>query len=380
MELKVTKARIAAVATLTIYSALLVLLLSQAGHWYKSATLRTTITNTNTSSGIGIIKTNFSTLKVTPPPPCTARLLTDHSKTNESDANSNGWIKTDGSTNNKKSWHWQWQLSSNVQKSCQMPNNKDNNDTNYTLIPLQSTPQDIQNALTGKWIVMVGDSSIRMLHDYLVGRWFGNYTHWPQGMTNHGPREHARSCRQFVEDCHYDVFYQGARVTFVWLSLHISQKELKEIMDRTIGTPDMVIAQHGYWESRNQLAEYNPKAKDMDPKQRNDACRRNAEQVVTTITEWTKIQEMKGIYPHAYHHGSKKVWFSSFNYNFFVKYDNVTDGRIYDGTKKANELGWDILDRTILVNPDTGEQEGPHPMNEVLEVQLEMLLLLIQNL
>jgi hypothetical protein len=355
---------------LLLYLALLFLRLPNLGHLYNSGTFKSSRT-INTTSGIGIIQTNFSILKVTPPPPpCTARLLTDHSKTSDDDdANSNGWIKKDGSNNNNKNaWHWQWQLSSNVQQSCRVPKNNNKNTTN-TLIPLQSTPRDIQNALAGKWILMVGDSSIRMLHDYLVGRWFGNYTHWPaRTVTNHGPKQHSRLCRQQMEDCHYDVFYQGARVTFVWLNLLVSQKELKYIMERTIGTPDMVIAQHGYWEISG-------------PQKSKDACRRNAEQVVTTITEWTKIKEMNGIYPHAYDHDSKKVWFSSYDKNFFANHDNLTDdGRIYDGTKKAEELGWDILDRTILVNPDTGKPEGAHPMNEVLEIQLEMLLLLTLNL
>ena len=37
------------------------------------------------------------------------------------------------------------------------------------LVPLQSTPHDIQQILSKKWVVLVGDSSVRMVHDYLVG-------------------------------------------------------------------------------------------------------------------------------------------------------------------------------------------------------------------
>lgn len=65
----------------------------------------------------------------------------------------------------------------------------------------------------------------------------------------------------------------------------------------------------------------------------------------------------------------KRVWMSFF--------DSVYGP--YDGSKEAKELGWEIFDRTKLVGFDGTVTKSAHPMNEILELELEVLLVLINE-
>ena len=192
---------------------------------------------------------------------CTAELLLEESKTNVVDAT----VDTDASvmgsndTNTKEAvknttkqslgWkyskdagEWRWLVPDRGQRACGL----------LSLKMLQSMPHDIHATLSGKWLLMIGDSSVRMLHDYLVGRWLGGYTHWPKQMSNYGPKEHTRPCQGDFASmknnvpfqpfaCTYDVFWRGARVTFVWFALDLSE-ELRRTVRKTVGSPDVVVA------------------------------------------------------------------------------------------------------------------------------------------
>ena len=65
----------------------------------------------------------------------------------------------------------------------------------------------------------------------------------------------------------------------------------------------------------------------------------------------------------------KRVWMSSL--------DSVYGP--YDGSKAAKRLGWEIFDRSKLVAFDGTNSLGKHPMNEILELELEILLILLNQ-
>ena len=74
-----------------------------------------------------------------------------------------------------------------------------------------------------------------------------------------------------------------------------------------------------------------------------------------------------------------KIWMTFFNKNALKTVYPGSSGDLYDGSRVAKKLGWDIFDRSKLVNAK-GKHEGAHPMNEVLEIELEILLLILRNL
>ena len=51
----------------------------------------------------------------------------------------------------------------------------------------------------------------------------------------------------------------------------------------------------------------------------------------------------------------------------------------YDGSKEAKDLGWEIFDRSKLVGFDGTASKSAHPMNEILELELEILLVLLNR-
>jgi len=285
----------------------------------------------------------------------------------------------------KDAREWRWLVPDRGRRACGL--------SSSSIKPLQSTPHNIHTTLSGKWVLIIGDSSVRMLHDYLVGRWLGGYTHWPKKMSNHGPIEHTRPCADDwaklqkkvsyqPDPCSYDVFWEGARVTFIWFGLDLSE-ELRRSVQQTVGSPDVVVAQHGYWEKNSG---------------RDETEARRAPEKITDILDH---REMESAYSQAYHYdrrrhdsnkdsstttsngnstdpkkqkqqltNQKRVWMSSFH--------NPSFGYgPYDGSNEAKELGWEIFNRTKLVDFDGNFTNTPHPMNEVLELELEILLVLL---
>ena len=306
---------------------------------------------------------------------------------NASDGDNDG-VHAAGSSKATSSPTFVWQVSPQVQQACHL--------TTSRIAPLQSTPQDIQDTLQGKWILLIGDSSLRMLYDYLVGRWVGNYTHWPSYWENHGPLSHSVLCQNDMS-CHYDIFIRGARVTFIWMNL-VLRPDLKSVWHQTVGIPDMVVAQHGYWEVKMNTTEQ---------------AESNVEDLVRRITDVVDNErEMLSEYPQAYSNtrfGTSssrtsnaawveeevrtpkserrpyKLWMSAFDKDFmrpWAEYRNNKNysGSVYDGSNLAKSLGWNVLNRSYFGrDPSTNMPVNSHPMNEVLELELELFLLLIQR-
>lgn len=325
---------------------------------------------------------------------CTAELLSERTAWIPIQARRGTEESYNGATDNRRDHNgttWAWEASAKVQEHCLLlgdeqttaPNQRQHN----MISPLESSPTDIQSALQNKWIMMVGDSSVRMLHDYLVGRWLGEYQSWPTGMDNHGPK-HTYRCsgsdeeiqkRDGVPFCHFEVFHQGARVTFIWMPLDLN-KAIPHILGMTIGTPDFFFVQHGYWETLAYKHKKNPTEQEVA----NASLATNT--FVAAVDQWTReIREMEDEYPKAYKYATDgtdtsaassrqspphRVWLSSF----------LPDHDAIDGAHTARSLGWDVLNRTNLRDPRTQQPfPNPHVDNEILEVELELLLTLIRS-
>jgi len=113
------------------------------------------------------------------------------------------------------------------------------------------TNSDLQTALRGKWILVIGDSSLRMLWDYLAARLTDQWgREWPSTFNNHGPPR-GRMCQTNDTGCTYDAWISGVRLTFVWQTT-ASYKALAtvgEILGRSTGGPDVVFLDNGPWEN-----------------------------------------------------------------------------------------------------------------------------------
>ena len=179
---------------------------------------------------------------------------------------------------------------------------------------------------------------------------------------------------------------------------------LQTIIEKTIGIPDVVVGQHGYHARKNLKSNKIKKSgKDLKSNKINKSGKTlksnikiNAatieERIIYSleqtsaipkkITEVLQHQEMRNIYQKAYSSSQNtyKIWMSFFDKGELLRFDpDHMHASIYDGTESARNLGWDIFDRSNLVNLK-GDHSDAHPMNEILEVELELLLMLIRNL
>jgi hypothetical protein len=260
-----------------------------------------------------------------------------------------GWANATTASNNRKHSSknadeqenheepsYYWNVPEEAMEKCNLASTK--------IYPLQSTPESIAQTVRGKWILFTGDSSTRMLYDYFVGRLVGGYTHWPSQYNNHGP-PHSLSSQQGAPDNWYDFWYEGTRLSFVWTA-HTMTNVQQQFMHRTVGRPDFAFAQHGYWDEREKTYISN--------------------EFVQYLNKVLAYEELAEDYPLAYNNEKKtyKIWLTMFQ-------DTAVN---QEGVKYAKQANWTVLDRTALVEPTTGAVSGPHPMNEVLEISLELVL------
>eukprot|EP01084_Bolivina_argentea_P133217 235082_1 len=251
-------------------------------------------------------------------------------------------------TSNLSGWQWQnvtqqhcWMVSYAALKNCQL--------STACFTPLQSTIEDIGRAIKGKWIVFYGDSSMRMLFDYFVGRLAGNYTYWPVRYDNHGPSHKHRCMGKVDVTCSYDMWIQGGHLTFFWSSVDPNLL-LKEQLQRTIGKPDILFVEHGYWWSHYKG---------------NKTKKEYVLNLLRLLDEWIHYKELDDEYPMAYtDHTPHKVWVTLYD-SYFMK-------------KEAKLFNWTIFDRTVIKRPDTGKHLNKHPMREGLGIVFELILAIIK--
>lgn len=107
----------------------------------------------------------------------------------------------------------------------------------------------------GRWILLIGDSTIRMPYDYLAGRLSNEWgREWPRGIGNHGPQrdnDHTwknGACAGEFSGCVYDSWVAGTRLTFVWEPGGASNGTLDAVsalVKGTVGGPDAVLVSLG---------------------------------------------------------------------------------------------------------------------------------------
>ena len=239
----------------------------------------------------------------------------------------------------------------------------------FGIYPLQSSPQDIADSMAGKHIILLGDSSLRMLYEYLVGRTVGDYTHWPANVSNHGPQEHSNNCGGTKEDssyCAYHFYWNTGLISFYWANGH-SSDAFEKYRHELVGSPNLVIATFGYW-NKDDIEGGGHRGDEMI-----------SSEFIEAIEATVNHQEMNETYPNAYdtEYKTKKIFMTTFS-------DEIVSSQ--NATKIAKSYGWGIFDRTRIRKPgmplDTPlrrqDHVKAHPMDVVLEIELELLLAVIR--
>lgn len=123
----------------------------------------------------------------------------------------------------------------------------------------------VQSALHGRWLLILGDSSMRMLFHFLVGVLSLGWSRWPHEL-GHGhspgwPGE-ASCLDAHNNSCLQDVFLRGVRLTCAWYDFNDDDRppaRLQSLADDSLSAPDVVVASIGAWHSvhrRNETAAY----------------------------------------------------------------------------------------------------------------------------
>ena len=111
----------------------------------------------------------------------------------------------------------------------------------------------VAEALRARWVVLVGDSSVRMLYHMLVGIVAGGWTRWPLGGS---ARLDESSClytggpgASGGDPCVEDMWVRGFRATCVWSDFGdmASLAPLATLSNATVGSPDLVLVGVGAW-------------------------------------------------------------------------------------------------------------------------------------
>ena len=268
---------------------------------------------------------------------------------------------------------WRFQVPIQAVEACGFKPSDQNpergEDPYFNLYPLQSSPQDIADSMAGKHIILLGDSSLRMLYDYLVGRAVGDYTHWPANVSNHGPQEHSNNCGGSDEEsatCAYHFYWNTGLISFYWANGH-SNTAFEKYRHELVGSPSLVIATFGYW-NKDDIEGGGHHGDEMI-----------SSEFIQAIDSTVNHQEMNETYPNAYdtEYKIKKIFMTTFS-------DEIVSSQ--NATKIAKSYGWGIFDRTRIRKPgmplDTPLRQRDHvkahPMDVVLEIELELLLAVIR--
>lgn len=115
--------------------------------------------------------------------------------------------------------------------------------------------QEVRRFMHARWVVLIGDSSVRMLYHHLASLLVGRWLLWPPNVNNHYL---SGSCfdstvKQWkytrADDCLEDFAYRGARITMLWTRFgdEAALAPLSRLLGATAGVPDVVLASIGAW-------------------------------------------------------------------------------------------------------------------------------------
>lgn len=106
-----------------------------------------------------------------------------------------------------------------------------------------------------KWLVFVGDSSMRILFHLLLGVLSLRWERWPAALaaSGHGP-DPASTCLDRHDSasgpCLEDAYHKGVRLTAVWSDYGDEPAQLaslRALANQTLGAPDMLVLGVGAW-------------------------------------------------------------------------------------------------------------------------------------
>lgn len=113
---------------------------------------------------------------------------------------------------------------------------------------------ELHAALAGRWVLLVGDSSMRMLYHHLLGLLSGMWELWPAAGGHHF---RPGSCFDSSPDmwsevnteCMEDAWHGGTRLTMVWTKLgaEADLRPLGRLANASVGVPDLVLVGISAW-------------------------------------------------------------------------------------------------------------------------------------
>lgn len=114
---------------------------------------------------------------------------------------------------------------------------------------------DVDDFLTGKWLLLVGDSAMRMLYHHLLALLSGRWRVWPPSISAH---LEAGSCFDSNLRCPWaavtcpcleDAYFNGTRLTMVWTKYGHSDdlKPVEALANQVVGRPDIVLMGISAW-------------------------------------------------------------------------------------------------------------------------------------
>ena len=128
---------------------------------------------------------------------------------------------------------------------------------------------ELRASLAGKWLLLVGDSSLRMTYHLLIGHFRRKWKQWPRELDNHarttptGPGPSYLSANNSCEltrkqanekpgatKCLEHILINGTQISFLWVDkLDVDQLHPLREFARTVadGTPDGIAVTMGAW-------------------------------------------------------------------------------------------------------------------------------------
>ena len=126
---------------------------------------------------------------------------------------------------------------------------------------------NLERALAGKWLLIVGDSSVRMAYHLIMGSISRGWEIWPEDVNNHGPGEFSAppgGCNKTRNaSCLEHFSRRGVLLSFLWVD-YGREEQLSPLVKFGQGTPlsqpDGIFVGFGAWHKRFPLDPAEPTA------------------------------------------------------------------------------------------------------------------------
>ena len=235
----------------------------------------------------------------------------------------------------------------------------------------------IETILDKKWLVFMGDSSLRMMYDYLTLRLLGKDRMYPSNIDHHGPAK-PFFCGGDSVGCTYEFYINGIRLTFIWHHKpDLPHDTLRTLLQTTLGFPDLFIFTLGAWDNgifKNSTTDY-----------------------IKNLVNITKppTTEYDKIFASAWKSSinTLKIWAS------MCSCDHLDSGILKNEILHMEQAGallkdkedWMVFDRSVFRRAKNLSQQCQkqmrnscryqrhHPVDELLSIDLDMLTLLLAD-